>query len=92
MGLLYDYVRDGEGNIVLDKHGNPVTKIVGAHYDRPKKAQPKKEEKKVEKEEFSPVSHSKVMFNDAGEPITMGNGYSSDDVRELYDDETPENE
>lgn len=92
MGILYEYIRDSEGNQVFDKNGKPLTRIVGSYYDKPKKSQPKKEETKVEKEEFVPLSHSKVIFNDAGEPITMGNGYSSEDVRELYEDENPENE
>lgn len=130
MGILYEYVCDSEGKQVLDKNGNPITRIVGAIYDRPKdfvlntkkrrdqekkrleelEAEKKKkgvtnkrkdakkdntqtiQEKTTQTIEFEPVSTSKLLFNDAGMPITMQNGYSSEDMRELYDDETPENE
>lgn len=43
----------------------------------------------IEKE--PPQFPSKVLFNDSGMPITMANGYSSEDITALYGDE-PENE
>lgn len=34
----------------------------------------------------APHFHSKIMFNDAGIPITMQNGYSSEDIEMLYEE------
>lgn len=127
MGEYYRYVYDKDGNIILDKNGQPIVRVAGCvddspkesiwHYrkriererkeaerlkalEKKKKAEERKRKRELklaqqgkaplpqkveeplspeETEALMPQFNSRIQFNDAGMPITMQNGYSSED-------------